>query len=87
MNNIETPAAPRNTEEQRARHDPRMRCRTPSPCWAVFITKAWGRKIEERQISILLSKAAAQAFMSTMRRMEASYSMGKRFRIRRSNGN
>jgi hypothetical protein len=40
-----------------------------APCWAVFITKAWGEKIEERQQSIPLSKQEAKEHMEVLRKM------------------
>ena len=61
----------------------RNECTSPPPCWAVFITKAWGQKIEERQQSLLLTKQEATEHMGLLRRMEKEYPMGKRFRMRK----
>jgi len=53
----------------------------PSSCWAVFITKAWGEKIEERQQSIPLPKATARTHMDVLRR--AMGRCGHRYRMRK----
>jgi hypothetical protein len=53
------------------------------PCWAVFITKAWGQKIEELQQSIPLTKQEAKDHMGLLRRMEKESPMGKRYRMRK----
>ena len=53
----------------------------PSPCWAVFITKAWGEKIEERQQSIPLTKDEAKTHMDVLRR--AHHGWGHRYRMRK----
>lgn len=54
---------------------------TPPPCWAVFITKAWGQEIEERQWSVPLPKDEAKQCIALLRRMEKECPMGKRYRI------
>ena len=60
-----------------------MNCKSQTPCWAVFITKAWGEKIEERQWSVPLSKDEAKQCIDLLRRMEKEYPMGKRYRMRK----
>ena len=61
----------------------RNECTSPSPCWAIFITKAWGQKIKELQQSIPLTKQEATEHMCLLRRMEKEYPMGKRYRMRK----
>jgi hypothetical protein len=47
----------------------------------VFITKAWGEKIEERQQSIPLTKQEAKTHIDVLRRMHHGW--GHRYRMRK----
>jgi hypothetical protein len=47
----------------------------------VFLTKAWGEKIEERQQSIPLTKQEAKTHIDVLRRMHRKW--GHRYRMRK----